>query len=256
MTKYYLAPYKMASGSAKKLAAALGAKRIRRDGSKYRPRPGRVVINWGRSDEGLPDGPLLNNPLLVAQAQNKLTTLEVLLHKGVRVPPFTEDQAMAQEWIDGGGVLVCRTILNGHSGKGIVLCKEGDVIPPAPLYTKYVKKQSEYRIHYIGDECFVQRKARRKDVPDDQVDWQVRNHQNGFIYANDPATVGDVPSDVLVQAHLSYLASGLDFGAIDIIYNRKEDKGYVLEINTAPGLEGTTLEFYTTNLPKILNQDI
>ena len=40
-------------------------------------------------------------------------------------------------------------------------------------------------------------------------------------------------------------ALGLDFGAVDIIYNEAEDQHYVLEVNTAPGLEGTTLQKYT-----------
>jgi D-alanine-D-alanine ligase-like ATP-grasp enzyme len=36
----------------------------------------------------------------------------------------------------------------------------------------------------------------------------------------------------------------LDFGAVDVIWNEKEDKYYVLEVNTACGLEGTTLDKY------------
>jgi D-alanine-D-alanine ligase-like ATP-grasp enzyme len=37
---------------------------------------------------------------------------------------------------------------------------------------------------------------------------------------------------------------GLYFGAADVIWNDKEQRAYVLEVNTAPGLEGTTLENY------------
>jgi glutathione synthase/RimK-type ligase-like ATP-grasp enzyme len=41
----------------------------------------------------------------------------------------------------------------------------------------------------------------------------------------------------------SALALGLDFGAVDII---QDDGGnfYVLEVNTAPGLEGQTIKSY------------
>jgi len=42
----------------------------------------------------------------------------------------------------------------------------------------------------------------------------------------------------------SVMALGLDFGAVDIVYNENDNKAYVLEINTAPGLSGTTLEKY------------
>jgi glutathione synthase/RimK-type ligase-like ATP-grasp enzyme len=37
---------------------------------------------------------------------------------------------------------------------------------------------------------------------------------------------------------------GLDFGAVDIIWNKKQDRYYVLEVNTAPGLEGETVVRY------------
>jgi glutathione synthase/RimK-type ligase-like ATP-grasp enzyme len=37
-------------------------------------------------------------------------------------------------------------------------------------------------------------------------------------------------------------ALGLDFGAVDVIENKKGS--WILEVNTAPGLEGQTLEVY------------
>jgi glutathione synthase/RimK-type ligase-like ATP-grasp enzyme len=40
------------------------------------------------------------------------------------------------------------------------------------------------------------------------------------------------------------LASGLDFGAVDVIWNERQQRAYVLEINSAPGLEGTTIDDY------------
>jgi hypothetical protein len=36
----------------------------------------------------------------------------------------------------------------------------------------------------------------------------------------------------------------LDFGAVDLIWNENQNVVYVLEVNTAPGMEGTTLENY------------
>ena len=40
------------------------------------------------------------------------------------------------------------------------------------------------------------------------------------------------------------MLSGLTFGAIDVIWNEHQQKAFVLEINTAPGIEGTTVEKY------------
>ena len=50
------------------------------------------------------------------------------------------------------------------------------------------------------------------------------------------------------------LAVGLKIGAVDIIWNELENKCYVLEINTAPGLEGTTLVKYTEAILKEITQ--
>jgi D-alanine-D-alanine ligase-like ATP-grasp enzyme len=40
------------------------------------------------------------------------------------------------------------------------------------------------------------------------------------------------------------MTTGLDFGAVDVIWNAQKEKPYVLEINTAPGLEGQTIADY------------
>ena len=45
-------------------------------------------------------------------------------------------------------------------------------------------------------------------------------------------------------------AVGLKFGAVDLIWNELENKSYVLEINTAPGLTGATLEKYAQAIVK------
>src|SRR3546814_19093490 len=46
--------------------------------------------------------------------------------------------------------IVCRTVLSGHSGVGIVIADNRDDLVPANLYVKYVKKKEEYRVHQIG----------------------------------------------------------------------------------------------------------
>lgn len=168
-----------------------------------------------------------------------------------RVPSFTTKKALAHDWVDGGDTVVARTVLNGNSGEGIVIVQDHEDMVEAPLYVQYVPKKQEYRIHILNGEVVdVQRKARRKDVPDDQVNWMVRNHDNGFIFARDEG-LGDVPEDVPKQALLAVKVCGLDFGAVDVIYNDKQGKAFVLEVNTAPGLSGQTLEGYAKRLKEI-----
>ena len=39
-------------------------------------------------------------------------------------------------------------------------------------------------------------------------------------------------------------AIGLDFGAVDVGYDEKTNTCVVYEINTAPGIEGSTVDWY------------
>jgi glutathione synthase/RimK-type ligase-like ATP-grasp enzyme len=248
---YYLLPYKAGSASAKALASVLGAKRIKLEGSSFQPGPSKVVINWGSTS---PPGPLgesvLNPPDVIKKASNKLTFFQTV--KGAEcdkiIPPFWASASeIPPSVFDGDGMVVCRTVLAGHSGAGIVLASSPEEVVAAPLYTLYLKKKDEYRLHFGkkadgSSTCFiVQRKAKKNGA--ENVDWKIRNHQNGFVYVRD----GVVPPDVVVQvADKAFSLSGLDFGAIDVIYNENAGKAYVLEINTAPGLEGQSVTDYAT----------
>jgi Glutathione synthase/Ribosomal protein S6 modification enzyme (glutaminyl transferase) len=138
---------------------------------------------------------------------------------------------------------VCRTVLNGHSGAGIVIANTPEELVSAPLYVKYIKKRDEFRVH-VGSTnqiILVQRKARRRDTPDDEVNWMIRNHDNGFVFVRKDVTPPECVLNVSVRA---LAVTGLDFGAIDVVYHEREDRAYVLEVNTAPGLEGSTVDDY------------
>lgn len=165
----------------------------------------------------------------------------------VRTPEFTTDRHQALRWLMQGSTVVERHVLNGNSGEGIRLIEPNgeEELRHPPLYVKYVPKKQEYRIHVCGGEAVdIQRKARRKDVADEDINWKIRNHDNGFIFARNED--GVVPPDVIVQAVNSVKILGLDFGAVDVIFNDKEQQAYVLEVNTAPGLSGSTLEGYVS----------
>ncbi len=239
--------YNQASASAKVLAKALGVKRIKHEGGKYKAKHWHTILNWGssRTPYDLDDATIINNSYAVASASNKLSAF-IAMEGRVSIPEWTTSHGQAVRWLAEGFTIVCRTILNGHSGKGIILASEEQHIVEAPLYVKYIPKNEEYRIHvHNGEVFFVQKKMRKLGVPDDDVNWKVRNHQNGFIYANRGVAIAQEACNNAIAAITSL---GLDFGAVDIIYNEKEDKFYVLEVNTAPGISGTTLEKYVEQL--------
>lgn len=235
-------PYKQGSKGAKTLADALGIKQVKHEGKPLKMKG--TLINWGSSNihREIQAERCLNRPAHVARASNKLETFKALSAAGVSVPAFTTSKEVAEVWIaDERHSAVCRTKLNGHSGDGIVIAETLEQLVDAPLYTRYVKKKEEYRIHvFQGDAFFVQRKARKKEVPDEEVNWKVRNLAGGFIFAHQNVEVPDVARN---EACNAVAALALDFGAVDIILGT-DGKFYVLEVNTACGLEGTTLEKY------------
>lgn len=254
--RYRVLPYRQGSRSAKALAEALDGKVLKLEGSKFVPKGGDVIINWGNTRAERPwIHPMANEPYNVHTVSNKLTAFVRFANENVPIPQFwTNRDAIS----DDAFPIVCRTELAGHSGAGIVIADTRGQLVPAPLYTQYIKKQDEYRIH-VGKRVTrnwdittqtediqyvtiaVQRKARSLSVPDADVNWQVRSHANGFVFVREGV---DPPAAVMDAARLALGASGLDFGAVDVIWNAQQERAYVLEINTAPGLEGQTVQDY------------
>lgn len=232
------------SNSARELAANLGGMRLRLTASLFRQRPDDTVINWGRS--GTVEGvqPTLNPYAAVNTAANKLLSFRALQAGGVSIPEFTTSHTEATNWVNDGFKVVERHALRGHSGEGIEIVDNVESLNhQVPLFVKYIPKQSEYRVHIVNNTIIdVQQKRRSRDVETENVNWQVRNLAGGFIFARENL---DVPSMVLEEALKAVDAIGLDFGAVDLIYNNNRSTAYVLEVNTACGLQGTTLERYT-----------
>lgn len=239
-----LRPYKAASKSGKALADALGIKRMAMEDSKWRPGRNKYIINWGANEiPNLPEGAVvMNRPEKVTIATDKLAFF-LAMSGVVRVPQFWLDkEGAAQQMRENGGAIVCRTMLRANSGRGIVIADNVEDLVDAPLYTMYIKKKFEYRVHVAFSSVIsVQQKARKVDVPDNQVNWRIRNHDNGFIFKREGV---ELPAEARRMSRKVVDNLGLNFGAVDLIYNEKQGNYYVLEVNTAPGLEGQTLDDY------------
>ena len=251
MRRYRVLPYRTGSKGAKALAEALGGKVLKLEGSGFKPTLQDVIVNWGNTSSPLTEDYCLNAPAKIRTASNKRLFFERMAGAAGDITP--RFWITRQDIPEDAFPVVCRTVLAGHSGEGIVIAATPAELVPAPLYVEYVKKQDEYRIHVglnsrfvLGDAMLdaakiisVQQKRRRTDH--ENPNWQIRNHANGFIYAR--ADVNP-PDDVINKAKQALLASGLEFGAVDVIYNQQQSRAYVLEINTAPGLEGQTVADY------------
>jgi hypothetical protein len=253
--------HNQSSEGSKELAKALGIKRIKKEGeSKVRGGPDRKIINWGSGSipPELANGgtTIFNPPAAVQQMANKLHAFN-LLEGHCRLPPWTPEYNTARSWVEKGAMVFARTTLNGHSGNGIHIM---DPEHPdtwdvrASLFTKYVKKRHEFRIHVCRNRqgefrvIHQQMKGLKRDADHANTNHLIRNLANGFIFViNDIA----VPQDVIDQSLAAMRRSGLHFGAVDVIWNEKQGQAYVLEINTAPGLVGTTIEAYARALREL-----
>lgn len=235
--RFRVVPYKMASESAKllasKLSAALGYK-VWRGEAKL----GKTNINWGKVGDILGDGVYLNYPDAVYSASDKFLAFVALEQEGVCHVPYTTSTEIAQDWLDEGATVFARK-RHGHSGRDIQVVLPGAVLPAAELYTKYVKKRKEFRVHVFGESVIkVQEKRRRVGAGANPL---IRNLDNGWVFCNDNVPVTPTLEAVAKRA---VFALDLVFGAVDIIWNERDDKYYVLEINTAPGLCDSTADQY------------
>ncbi len=261
-TRLIILPYKLGSNSARELQnvfATHRAKRVRPDGN-YRPFRNHVILNWGCSDEAAwwpllqnPNAQVINQPSAVRVASNKLLAFQSMLEGDVNIPKFTADRQVAIGWVNEGKAVVARKLLRGCEGRGIVIIKKEDgaanitTIEPAPLYVQYVKKQTEFRVHVFRDRHGVlqvidaQQKKKRQEVANEDVNYQVRNARFGWVFCREGIVV---PEQVKEQAKKAVDALGLDFSGVDVLYNTHYSIAYVVEANTAVGLEGTSIESY------------
>ncbi len=271
-------PYAMNSKSAKLLKGALGCQFIKKENSQYAPRDGDLVINWGCSY--MPNyhpARILNNGNAVSTACCKARTFRQLSVGNVPTVDWTVDRSKAFEWIRQGYTVAVRHTTTGSGGKGIEIytpSRSASEAPPAagnsqatpthtgwfswlvgpstaqqtpiylplaPLYTKFIKKEAEFRVHAAGGKAIhTQMKLRKEGIQPQEI-W---NHDNGYVFTSqlegriDPSILHSV-REVGVRA---IQALDLDFGAADLAYSSAGVQ--VLEVNTAPGIEEPTLSQY------------
>jgi glutathione synthase/RimK-type ligase-like ATP-grasp enzyme len=183
---------------------------------------------------------VLNRPEGVALATDKIGCFRRLAEVGVPVPPFWT----TKEEVDRKGIVLARTKVRGSGGEGIVVVRDGDTLPDAPLYTGYIRKDAEYRIHVaLGKVIAVQQKRRDSEAEQTPDQKLIRNHDNGWVFAvNNVVFRDDKQRQACEHASINAVAGlGLDFGAVDLVVARKTGQPYVLEVNTAPGIESPTI---------------
>ncbi|ARB31535.1 hypothetical protein B5P22_31000 [Pseudomonas tolaasii] len=273
------------SNGARNLQEALGATMLKSEGSAYTGRRESCVINWGCTNaeaQRLADiaqnrgRRFYNVPAAVRGAVDKLEFHRALAAGAPDVLiPYVENIDDAYALMANGSRVYARTVLNSHSGKGIVLMvphreaqlevvkriRDNNIIPvfdegqnadnalmQCKLFTQGIAgTRTEFRVHVLNDEVILVQQKRRKEGAEALPGYNsiVRNVDSGWIYSvNNVQAEGQDAAKA--AARLAIGVTGLDFGAVDIVYKHDTRKAYVLEVNTAPGLDedGSALTAY------------
>ena len=90
----------------------------------------------------------------------------------------------------------------------------------------------------------VQKKRRRNEGITSEY---VRSYDNGWVFCRRNVRIDGAMEATAIK---SLMCLGLDFGAVDMI--DLEFLPLVLEVNTAPGIEGTTIQKYADAIRGLL----
>lgn len=234
MSSLYIVVRPVGSGFAKALQQALRGKVVNKI---YRVDHARSVALTRRYPRNL-------TFQVTPQTLNKVQQFNAFSAAQVSCPKFTTQPDQVATL---GGTVFARTLINSTGGAGIVEFeyRAGEAVPPAPLYTEYIPKKAEYRVHVFNGQVIDVQQKKKKRGFDNERDTRIRNLVNGYVYTRDGITPPDGMGQLAVRA---VTAVGYNYGAVDIIYNERRNQCFVLEVNSRPGLMGTTLDKYSDAL--------
>lgn len=208
-----------------------------------------VVLNWGNSNAKVGKYcKLINHPISVKNSANKINAFKKMSAASVSTVEWTTDIDKARVWLETGYRVVERNEICGHSGIGINIVNDSvdELNPDCQLFTKYIAKREEFRVHvFNGIVIDYQMKKARIEKPDSYCK-EIRNHSHGWVFCRDGVNRNEI---VMNEAIKAVKALQLDFGAVDVIL--ANNKAYILEVNSAPGIEGLTVLQYIIALEEL-----
>lgn len=180
---------------------------------------------------------------------NKLEQYKKFQSMGLSSLEFTQDKSQVNNWLSNGCTVFARKLLNSSCGKGIVVIEPGDSVPDAPVYTKYKKKKQEFRVHVLNKQHVVAIVEKRlKSNWTGPTDHKIRNLANGFVFCQE-VNIGPQLTQRLWQLALeASKVTSSSFVGVDIGFNHHNDDLFVIEVNSAPGIEGSNVNAYVSKI--------
>lgn len=190
-----------------------------------------------RSNEVVPN----RKHIRYGDQRDKLTQYKFFRKNRLNFPLFTESKEEAIKWMkDWKLQILCRTMLQGQEGHGIIIADTPEQVVDAKVYVEYREKNREYRVNlFEGKVVNVREKLKKIGyVPPEHADPRIRNIVGGYVYCIPKRLV---PDCVLETAIKAAKITDSDIVGVDVAYNSKTQQEFILEVNSAPSLEGVTV---------------
>lgn len=210
------------------------------------------LIRYGSEKDFRSVGRELNTFPAIDMASDKYRAREAIDNEGVRVPSYSHDPNDLQFPIIGRPKRHYKC-LNFHYYENREALERDYSLPQKIregfYFQERIPQKKEYRVHmFQGDPMRIQVKYKRTSYPDPikrgmKFGWgfKIRNHRS--------------TSDVLLDmCRIAMESVSLDFGAIDAILG-EDNKFYILEINTAPGLNDSGARLYANKMVEWIHDD-
>lgn len=225
-------------------------------GQRVKIPEGSVLVCWGATVPEL-DGVRVLNSMDVPM--NKFKQAELLIKAGVpTIEVRRKDEGHSHANLIKAGYIPRS---NFHVGGEDLLFGVQNV----GFYTKKMNLSNEYRIHsFNGKSIRAGQKIVREgfNKVDNEAGWKpnanmahpwVRSFDGGWRINYDGFQSTQAMRGI---AHKAITALGLTFGAVDIGQRTEDNKFIVLEVNTAPGIEGGSLAAYVRAIKKWIENPV
>lgn len=180
--------------------------------------------------------------LKYGHSRNKLEQFQWFTEQGLSTLEFTTSQEQVQTWLQDGKTVFGRKLLNSSCGKGIVVLEPGTTtIPPCPVYTLYKPKKREFRVHVFQNTVVAVTEKKLRSNYEGPRDTKIRNLANGYVFVQ---SVQNEPAGLRELALQAAQVSPSDFRGVDIGFNEKQNCLFVIEVNSAPGIQGSNINAY------------
>jgi hypothetical protein len=115
-------------------------------------------------------------------------------------------------------------------------------VPDAPLYVKYIPKKKEFRVHVLGGETILVQEKRMRRGSGETINRKIRNHGDWVFCTKDIVE----PEGLREVGHAAVIATCPETlsGAADVVWNERQNRCFVLEVNSAPGLCPSSAKVY------------